>query len=178
MVQYRENIGYAGRFLLKLTPYPDTTFIVWGPLKGAFSSLVRTLTFIKKLGIIDNEFKLTNAATYLVFNGDVINGSETSLETLNLVLSLMHANPKNVFYIKGYAEDALHWQNDNLKKALREKAYTVSDESIPLGQAMTRFFDTLPLRRREAGPQLPGGFIATKAPNRLLLALSNITSHI
>ena len=114
VVQYRENIGYAGRFLLKLTPYPDTRFIVWGPLEGAFTSLVRTLSSIHKMGVIDDDFKLRNAATYLVFNGDVINSSETSLETLMLVLSLLHANPKNVFYIKGQSENELHWQNDQL----------------------------------------------------------------
>ncbi len=64
VVQYRENIGYAGRFLLKLTPYPDTRFIVWGPLERTFSSLVRTLSSIHEMGIIDDNFKLKNTATY------------------------------------------------------------------------------------------------------------------
>ncbi len=52
VIQQQETIGYTGRYLLKLTPYPDTTFIIWGPLKGAFESLVRTLTFAHKEGII------------------------------------------------------------------------------------------------------------------------------
>lgn len=145
VVQQQETIGYTGRYLVKLTPYPSTRFVIWGPLKGAFESLVRTLTFAKTQGIINDDFTIADHSTYLVFNGDVINSSETSLETLSLVLALMKANPKKVFYLKGKTEDALHWQNDGLKLALKQKASKVSEETIPLGRLAARLFDTLPL---------------------------------
>ncbi len=145
VVQQQETIGYTGRYLLKLSPFPDTKFVIWGPLKGAFESLVRTLTFGKQQGFINDDFTIVDHSTYLVFNGDVINSAETSLETLSLVLALMKANPKKVFYLKGKTEDALHWQNDGLKLALKQKASNVSQETIPLGSLVARLFDTLPL---------------------------------
>ncbi len=145
VVGQQETIGYTGRYLLKLTPYPNTTFIIWGPLKGAFESLVRTLTYGKEQGIIADDLTIVDPSTYLVFAGDVINSSDTSLETLSLVLGLMKANPKKVFYLKGKIEDALHWQNDGLKIALKQKASSVSKEYIPLGRLVTRLFNTLPL---------------------------------
>lgn len=145
VVQQRENVGYVGRHLIKLTPYPETTFVVWGPLKGSFSSLVRTLTYVHELGIIANDLRLTSSASYLVFNGDVIKDPETSLETLLLVLSLMKVNPHKVLYLKGASEDELQWQNDGLKRALDLKALTQKDEKNQVKRLLSRFFDTLPL---------------------------------
>ncbi len=145
VVQQQETIGYTGRYLLKLTPYPHTKFIIWGPLKGAFESLVRTLSFLKKEDYINEDLTIVDPSTYLVFTGEVINSASTSLETLSLVLTLMKANPKRVFYLKGKTEDALHWQNDGLKLALKQKASKVSNEPIPLGGLVARLFDTLPL---------------------------------
>ena len=63
VVQQRENSGYAGRFVMKLTPYPETTFVVWGPLKGSYSSLMRTLSSIQTLGIIDQYLKIVHQDT-------------------------------------------------------------------------------------------------------------------
>ena len=163
LVTERENIGYSGNYIIKLTPYPATKFVIWGPLKGAFRSLVRDLTYLEKIGIIGNDFKIRDSHTSLVFNGDVINGSEHVLELFTLVLSLMKANPNRVIYIRGYNEDQLHWQNDGLKEALQLRAKGLTKETIPLGSLVSRFFDTLPL----------GLFIAGKDANRGVIRLSS-----
>ncbi len=62
-----------------------------------------------------------------------------------LVLSLMKANPHNVFYLKGESEDELQWQNDGLKKALDLKESSLLREKTPLKKLLSRFFETLPL---------------------------------
>ncbi len=145
VVQQRENSGYAGRFVMKLTPYPETTFVVWGPLKGSYSSLMRTLSSIQTLGIIDQYLKIVHKDTYLVFNGDAISDSETSLETLMLILTLMKLNPTQVLYIKGEAEQELQWQNDGLKKALQQKSLSFPGQKSSITKLISRFFNTLPL---------------------------------
>lgn len=120
LVTTRENTGYSGNYIIKLTPYPATKFVLWGPLKGAFKSLVRDLTYLEKIGIMGNDFKIRDPHVYFVFNGDVIDGSSDVLEIFTLVLSLMRANPHRVFYMRGLTED--HWQDDGLRDALQARA--------------------------------------------------------
>ncbi|MBA3751947.1 hypothetical protein H0X06_04100 [Candidatus Dependentiae bacterium] len=145
LVNQRENVGYSGRYVVKITPYPSSQFIIWGPTKGAFRSLVRSLTYLQTKNIIDDNFKIRAPDSYFVFTGDVLNGTPHLLETFILVLSLMKANPATVIYLRGKKEDFLHWQNNGLKAALKNKAGHISAEKIPLGRIVTRFFETLPL---------------------------------
>jgi hypothetical protein len=145
VTQARENNGFHGRFLQRITPYPGTTVILWGPLKGAFPSLVRTLTYLKEHSIINATFTLQDPETYLVFDGDVINNSPYALETLTLVLALMNANPQKVIYLRGSIEDNLNWQNDSLKRELKKKLKANYAVRIPLERELTSFFSTLPL---------------------------------
>ena len=60
-------------------------------------------------------------------------------------MRLMDRNPQHVFYIRGDDEDASHWKNFNLKDELIIRASSVSDEDVPLGKELDRFFNTLPL---------------------------------
>lgn len=143
LVTTRENSGYSGSYIIKLTPYPGTQFVIWGPLKGAFKSLVRDLTYLEKIGILGNDFKIRDPHVYFVFNGDVIDGSSDVLEVFMLVLSLMKANPHRVLYMRGSNED--HWQDGGLKDALQARAKGFTRETIPLGGLVARFLDTLSL---------------------------------
>ena len=159
VVNQRQNVGYKGRYVVKITPYPGSRFVVWGPVKGAFKSLIRSLTYLQEKAIISDDFKIQAPDTYFVFLGDVLDGTEHALETLMLVLSLMKANPASVIYIRGHREDYLHWQNNGLKKALKDKAHSVSSEKIPLGRSITRFFETLPLALYIAGEHPQDGLV-------------------
>jgi branched-chain amino acid transport system substrate-binding protein len=135
----------TGEYISKLTPKLDSKFIIWGDIQGALHSLYRDLNKLKSLGIIDDTFKIIKSNHYFLFNGDVINRSPYTIETLTLVLRLMERNPEHVFYIRGNHEDKEFWHNFNLKKELQIKAANLSKKSIPLKKEVTDFFKTLPI---------------------------------
>ena len=141
----RESQGLIGRYVLKMKPAPGSSLYIWGDLQGAFHSLVRDLQELYSQGIIDERFHIKSANVYFVFNGDLVNRSAYSLETLSLVMVLMERNPSNVFYMRGNHEDGGHWKNFSLKRDLMIRAARVSDEAVPLETNMMRFFNTLPL---------------------------------
>lgn len=145
MVKFRENNGYIGRFVLKMQPLIGSSYIIWGDVQGAFHSLVRVLTKLYNDGLINERLEIIRPYIYFVFNGDLINRSAYSLEALTVIMRLMDRNPDKVFYIRGNHEDRDHWRNFNLKRDLVIRAATLSDEEVPLGHYVSRFFDTLPL---------------------------------
>ena len=145
LTKKRELNSFAGRFILKLNPKPETKFIIWGDLHGAFHSLIRDLIALKNQGVINDDLKIIDQNYYFIFNGNVIDRSPYTLETLSLVMRLMEVNPKRVFYIRGKHEDKQMWQAFGLARELKIRARRVSREKIPLNPSVTRFFNTLPL---------------------------------
>lgn len=145
LVTSRERDELRGEFAEQYKPHKGDEFIVWGDLFGAFHSLVRDLTFLKERGIINDQFKIVKPNYLFVFNGNVIDGSPYSLETLTLVLRMVSMNHSRVFYIRGYHEEKERWHNFELEQELKIRARHVSREAIPFGDLLTRFFNTLPL---------------------------------
>ncbi len=96
-----------------------TEIIIIGPLFGAYHSLVRLLEEFKRKGILDDSLRV-KSDYYIIFNGNVIDGSPYILETLTLVLTLMKQNP-NVIYLQGKHEHAGYWLNHGLKHELQER---------------------------------------------------------
>lgn len=141
----RLSKGYKGRFVQKIVPSSNDSFFIWGNLHGAFHSLVRDLQKLKNLGIIDDSLKIVNERYSFIFIGDIIDYSPFILETLTLVLRIMHANPDRVFYLRGDHEDKGKWVKFALRDELEIRARYILDEEIPFGQEMNAFFDTLPL---------------------------------
>jgi ABC-type branched-subunit amino acid transport system substrate-binding protein len=145
-VQAREQIGYyESNFITKLVPRIGSKFIIWGDLHGAFHSLVRDLEELLRQGILQEDLKLSSPDHYLVFNGNAIDRSPYVLETLTVVMRLMHTNPRQVFYIKGNHEHQEYWHNYQLRQELQLRARKLSNEEIPLNSLVIRFFATLPL---------------------------------
>jgi hypothetical protein len=97
----REKKNYKGDFVCKISPTLQSKIIIFGNAQGAFHSLVRDLTKLKDLGLIDSSLKVTTPDHFIVFMGDVVSRSPYSMETLSLVMSLMQANPQNLLYLKG-----------------------------------------------------------------------------
>ena len=124
---------------LSLSATPGTKFNIIGPLFGAYHSLVRILTDLKEYGLIDENFKILNPNKYLVFNGNVIDGSPYILETLTLVVSLMAQNPTQVIYLQGEHEHEMFWLNYGLKNELQHRASYKT-----LKPLLTEFFAKLP----------------------------------
>jgi len=134
----RENNGFIGRFVQKTHPEDKQQFIILGDLHGSFHSLVRDLNFLYKKEIIDNTLKLKDGYS-LVFNGNAIDLSPYTLETMLMILYLMDRNPKSVYYVRGTHEDKEHWKNFGLRKELELRAPNIQEKLVK------RFFNTLPL---------------------------------
>ncbi|MBA3954744.1 ABC transporter substrate-binding protein [Candidatus Dependentiae bacterium] len=143
-VKQREQEGYNGKFVVKITALPETKCIVFGPVSTQFHSLVRDLLELKRQQIINENLQIIQPNCYVIFNGNTINGGPYSIETLTLILTLITKNPQTVIYIKGQQEDNSYWKNYQLKRELQIKATRLSDEQIPLGRFINRFFNTLP----------------------------------
>lgn len=144
-VKQREQEGYNGKFIVKITAVPGTQCFIFGPLSTQFHSLVRDLLELKRQHIINDNLEITKPNNYLIFTGNIINGGPYSLETLTLVLALMAKNPQTVLYVKGQQEENSYWQNYQLKRELQIKASRLSDEHVPLSRFINRLFNTLPL---------------------------------
>ena len=145
----RELNGYIGRFILKFDPPPGSEFIVFGDLNSAFASFSRDLSYLELRGYINEDLTL-KPGCFFVFNGNAIDKSPFSLETLTLVMQIMNKNPGRVFYIRGTHEDKEKWTNYSLKTELMIRAEHLGDneftmEKIPLHSLINRFFNTLPL---------------------------------
>lgn len=145
ITDWRQTNGYNGRFVEKMYPKPGSQFILFGDLHGAFHSLVRDLQKLVLMGIMNEDFKITQKDTYLIFSGDTIDLSPYILETLTLVLTLMQKNPRTIIYTRGKHEDKEYWLNFGLKQELEIRAQGISSEKTPLKSTVNKFFATLPL---------------------------------
>lgn len=145
VAESRELNGYIGRFIQKIAPVDDAKLIVFGTCNGALHSIVRCLDELIAQHLLDESLTLVKPNVYLVFNGNVVNGSPYILETITLILVLMQKNPQQIFYTRGQLEDKEYWKEEGLSRELDVKAYHVSNELIPLSKIVRRFFNTLPL---------------------------------
>jgi len=135
----------TGQFLCKLKPTAASKIIIFGNLQGAFHSLVRDLTKLKELNIIDDTFKIASPHDFIIFEGDVVSRSPFSMQTLSLVMKLIQVNPKNIVYLRGNHESNNYWQEHTLKTELQLHAAQLSDKTIPLAEEINKFFGILPL---------------------------------
>jgi len=145
LTRKRELDSFTDDFIIKFTPKAGSRIIIWGDLHGAFHSFSRDLEKIKQLKIINEQLKIIKSDDYFVFNGNLIDQSPYSMETLTLALKLMEVNPGKVFYLRGTHESKEHWHNFGLKRELQIRAKNLSSEEIPLSSLINRFFNTLPL---------------------------------
>lgn len=141
----RVENGWTDELAQKIEVQTTSRVIVFGPIQGAFHSLVRDLEKLKELNLIDENLKLINPNFYLVFLGNAINRSPYTLETFTLILKLMEKNPLNTIYLKGTNEFPSSWKNLTLKRALEIRAKNLSSSTIPLEKEVQSFFDTLPI---------------------------------
>ena len=134
-----------GLFVEKIVPKPGSRCIIWGDILGASHSLVRTLSKVQELGIIDNNLKIINPNDFFIFNGDVISRGPYNLEVLTTVLKLMEKNPEQVFYVRGTYEHNERWKDYNFKEELMVHTEHILYEKFPVESLVIRFFETLPL---------------------------------
>lgn len=141
----REAKGSKDSFICKITPNLQSKIVIFGNIQAAFHPLVRYLTQLKELNIINNELKVSSPDHFIVFMGDIVSRSPFNMETLSLVMKLVENNPENVVYLRGNHESANYWQEHSLKPELQFRASYLSNAVIPLEAEVNRFFNTLPL---------------------------------
>lgn len=141
----REEKKWKDNYICKINTTPNTKFIVFGNIQGAYHSLIRDLNKLKELGFINDELKLTNPDYYIVFMGNIIDRSPFTMESLSIALRLLKVNQESVIYLRGNHESTNYWQEHTLKTELQYRATHLSNEVIPLEAAVNKFFNTLPL---------------------------------
>ncbi|MCB9493398.1 MAG: metallophosphoesterase [Epsilonproteobacteria bacterium] len=141
----REEKGMKDNFVTKIATTSKTKFVIFGNVQGAFHSIVRDLEQLKKLDFIDDDLKLKSSDYYIVFMGDVISRSHSTMQMLSLAMRLLQANPDNVVYLRGNHETGDYWQEHSLKAELQIRAKHLDESTIPLEKEVTAFFNTLAL---------------------------------
>ncbi len=142
VIEKRRAMKYSGHFVSIVNPKPETRFFILSGLNAAFHSFIRCLDEFKKLGIIDDNFKIRDPQCYIVFNGDMITKFSYGLDTLTLILRIMHENPERVYYIRGVSEEAGEWADDNIGEESMIRFQRMDWDVF--NDLMIRFVDTLP----------------------------------
>lgn len=141
LTMQRKDHGFSGEFVQKLVFADQGRLVIFGDLQGAYHSLVRSLKYLVTQDVLSHELMIQEA-TYIVFNGNVIDAAAYNLEALMTVLILMQKNPGHVIYIRGKNESNTNKENSKLYHQLSiiapGKADTLFDQIIA-------FFDTLPM---------------------------------
>lgn len=136
----RELEGCLDDFVQKFYITGRTNWFIWGPLYGAFHSLVRTLQYLESKKIIDNTLKIVDPESYFIFSGNIISYSPYAVETLYLLLTLLEKNPDRVVLLR--EKSAVPSKLYNLKNEL-EVRFNLPVEKIE--KELERFSNTLPL---------------------------------
>ena len=92
---------YAQRLLLP----ENSRIIFFGDLHGSVHSLMRDLLKLKQMGMLNDQFQLTERATHMVFLGDYTDRGIYGTECLYTLARLKIANPERVTLIRGNHED-------------------------------------------------------------------------
>lgn len=166
VIEQRDSLNLVGRKVALLRYKNKARVFVWSDMHGAFHSLVRCLSYLEKENIIDKNLKILASDDYFVFNGDFIDRSPFSLESLHVILLLLKNNPEKVFYIRGKHEDKNHWHNYGLKRELVQRLHLIENGDIPLGSFITDFFNTLPLAFYLSSTDEPSNLIRISHSNR------------
>lgn len=142
---FHEQIGLENgeRSFIHIKADNDTRIFIIGDAHGAFHSLLRDLAYLKQSTIINENLKLKENF-YIIFNGNAIDKSAYSIDTLILITTLMKKNPWQVFYVAGEHERDSNWRDYGLRRELMARGYPYSTQAIPFRKEIDSFFKTLP----------------------------------
>lgn len=144
IVRTRELDGFIERHVSLLNAKPGDSLVIIGDIQGGFHSLVRDLTQLHALGIIDDSLRVTDSYHSLIINTNLIGRTPYNLECLDVIITLMQNNPQHVFYIQGLHENKNFWLVSNLQQHLAELGEG-DLEKPTIGRLLNQFFNTLPL---------------------------------
>jgi hypothetical protein len=143
VTEERKKLLREGEFVSKFTPPVNAQFVIWGNLFGSYHSLVRSLRKLADMRVMDNNLVIQKPNCYFVFNGNAVNFSPFSMESLTTILLLMKKNSDRVFYVKGEHESKKYWEDHGLKQELQGKIRHTND-FVHFEHRLEAFFNTLP----------------------------------
>ncbi len=141
IVSQKDSLALTGEIVQKVFPGADEQIVVFGDLQGALHSLLRDLKKLVQLNVLSDDLKLSQG-NYIVFNGNVINGSPYNIETLFVVLQLIKKNPSQIIYIKGKKEQPDEFIDSELMHQMN-KVFSHADAK-QVEVLLRKFFDSLP----------------------------------
>jgi hypothetical protein len=133
-----------GNFVEKFSPGSSAQFAIWTNLHGSYHSLVRGLRELKQEEVIDSNLHIIKPNYFFIFNGNAIDFSPYSMETLTVITLLMNRNKDRVFYLKGSHESKRLWSRNGLKQELQGKIKKTK-HFVSLERRLNKFFSTLPI---------------------------------
>lgn len=155
----------------KIIPARSARCVVFGDLRGAFHSFVRDLEQLVALHILTRDLRLTQDS-YLIINGNLIDGSPYNMQTLYTLLLLMKKNPGRVIYIKGSLEQTW-FANSQLYKQLQ-----ALDADQMVYQSVNKLFEGLPTHIYVMTPEDQGIVIQADQEQQNISDVGNILSSI
>lgn len=166
VVKIRQDAHLSGRIVARMQPDEGSKIFIWGDIHGAVHSMARDLEFLHESNIITKDLKLVEKNHYFIFNGDNVDRSPYSVETLSLLLQLIKNNPDQVIVVRGEHESNNYWYNFGLKQELKLRLSHLSKEPIPFGDLVNAFFNTLPLAVYLSSEQNPKDVIRISHSHR------------
>ncbi|MGE0009699.1 MAG: metallophosphoesterase family protein [Candidatus Babeliales bacterium] len=119
----------------------ESNVYFFGDLHGNFHSLLRTLDYLKKQNVLDDNFYIQNPHAYLIFLGDYVDRGEYGIEVIYTLMRLRMANPRNVFLIRGNHEDMRLNEQYGFADELFDRAnYKDADFST-----IVQWYDSMPM---------------------------------
>lgn len=123
---------------------PGSSLYVWGDLHGSFHTLLKSLLYLKKQNVINDELQIRNSEAHFIIFGDAVSRGSCSMATLALIIALLKKNPTQVHYIKGNHESFKYWENFALKREIQILINASMDEHQKVKELVNNFFNTLP----------------------------------
>jgi|GEM_PF-4817310 hypothetical protein len=170
-------VSTNNRYVQKLIVIPGSKVFFIGDIHGSVHSLLRNLLRLKKLGYLDDNLKLVNENTYIVFLGDYQNCGRYGVEVWYTVFTiLLNNDPNRVILLKGNHENIEEIESKGFSDELRKKYKRASDL---IKCKFLEFWDMLPeavfLGFNESFSQCcHGGIEGRYSPNALLESSSEI----
>jgi len=133
-------------FILKLPVSNASNVAIFADVSGSFHALVGHLQQLNKMKLLDDDLQLLSSDDYIIFNGNVMEGSPYLLETLSIVMTLLLKNPKQVFYVRGQNEGRESWKGQQIGEEIKCKLSTLGKRVLKhIPMLMDQFLSSLPL---------------------------------
>jgi len=145
-------------FIEKLLLPQGARVFVMGDLHGSIHSLMSNLADLQAKGILDDEWKLQDQQTHMLFLGDFTGVGHYGVETLYALLRLKLQNWENVHLVRGNHEDPQGALQDGFYKDELLVKYSNIDAKT-IHNLYARLTNTLPQALLLGGMQ-PDGSIA------------------